>query len=255
MPLRIEAIPAFDTNYIWALHDTNHCVLVDPGSAAQARDFLVAHQLSLSAILLTHHHADHTGGVDELLADRSVPVWGPVDPRMPQVDHPVGEGDQATLPTLDLSFHVLETPGHTRSHIVFHDDRYLLAGDTLFSAGCGRLFEGSAEQMHHSLDKLGRLADDTAVLCAHEYTLDNCRFAQQVEPDNQALKDWTAEVEQRRNRNEISLPVPLGRERAINPFLRVREPSVVRAANQREPGTGDDPAAVFAVIRRWKDCF
>ncbi|MFP4208788.1 MAG: hydroxyacylglutathione hydrolase [Wenzhouxiangella sp.] len=255
MPLQIEAIPAFDTNYIWALHDRKRCAIVDPGSAAEVLEFLDRRGLSLSALLLTHHHGDHTGGVDELLALHRVPVWGPRDSRMPQVDHPLAEGDHAKIPELGLTFGVLETPGHTRSHIVFHDQARLLAGDTLFSAGCGRLFEGSPEQMQRSLDKLAALPDDTEVYCAHEYTRANCRFALAVEPDNADLQAWAGEVEQRHARGQITLPVRLGLERAINPFLRTRQPAVIEAANRYQPGTGDEPAAVFAAIRRWKDHF
>ena len=255
MPLQIQAIPALDTNYIWALHDEQHCAIVDPGSAAEVLTFLDRHRLDLCALLLTHHHADHIGGVAALLARQQVPVWGPRDPRMAQVDHHVGEGDQAEVTQLGLDFTVLETPGHTRSHIVFHDTHRLLAGDTLFSAGCGRLFEGTPEQMQQSLDKLDPLPDETEVYCAHEYTRDNCRFALAVEPDNPALQQWAEEVDRRRAAERITLPVHLGQERAVNPFLRTREPAVIEAANRREPGTGDDPAAVFGVIRRWKDGF
>lgn len=255
MPLEIEAIPAFETNYIWVAHDGHRCAIVDPGSAAEVHGFLDRNALKPCAVLLTHHHADHTGGVDELLTRWTVPVWGPADPRMPQVDHPVGEGDRAEVPELGLIFEVLETPGHTSSHIVFHDSEHLLAGDTLFSAGCGRLFEGSPEQMQRSLDKLEPLHDRTKVYCAHEYTRDNCRFALEVEPDNTALREWAAEVDRRRQAGRITLPVSLGLERAINPFLRTRESAVIRAANRREPGTGTEPAAVFGVIRRWKDRF
>ena len=255
MPLQIEAIPAFDTNYIWALHDGRHCAVVDPGSAEETLAFLDQAGLKLCALLLTHHHADHIGGVDAMLARSPVPVWGPADPRMPQVNRVVDEGDEAAIPELDLSFKVLETPGHTSSHIVFHDSRLLLAGDTLFSAGCGRLFEGTPEQMQASLDKLSPLPDDIQVCCAHEYTLDNCRFALAVEPDNKALQQWAEEVERLRARDRITLPVSLGQERDINPFLRTRESCVIKAANRSEPGTGDNPAAVFGVIRRWKDGF
>ncbi|MEE4637185.1 MAG: hydroxyacylglutathione hydrolase [Wenzhouxiangella sp.] len=255
MPLQIEAIPAFETNYIWALHDEQHCAIVDPGRADPVQSFLDRNGLHLCALLLTHHHADHIGGVDELLARQQVPVWGPQDPRMPQVDHRLGESQRAEIPELGLAFDVLETPGHTRSHIVFHDGTRLFAGDTLFSAGCGRLFEGSPEQMQCSLDKLGPLGDELEVYCAHEYTRDNCRFALEVEPHNRALRQWAEEVDRRRKADRITLPVRLGNERAINPFLRTREATVIEAANRREPDTGDDPAAVFGVIRRWKDRF
>lgn len=253
MPLHIEAIPAFETNYIWALHDGRHCAIVDPGESAGVLRFLSKRALKLSALLLTHHHADHIGGVADILLRHAVPVWGPVDARMPQVDHPLSEGERAEIPELQLSFDVLETPGHTRSHIVFHDQARLLAGDTLFSVGCGRLFEGTPAQMQASLDKIAALSPELLVYCAHEYTAANCRFAQAVEPDNKALQAWSAEVEQRRAAGRITLPTRLGDELATNPFLRTREPAVIAAARAREPDCADAPEAIFGVIRRWKD--
>ena len=255
MPLKIQPIPAFETNYIWALHDDRHCLIVDPGSAPEVLKFLQDHDLTLCAVLLTHHHQDHIGGVDELLSARQVPVWGPADERMPQVDHIVAEGDRASVPELALDFGVLETPGHTRTHIVYHDDRYLLAGDTLFSAGCGRLFEGSPEEMQNSLDKVAALDEGLAVYCAHEYTQDNCRFALAVEPDNEALQRRAREVDQRRAQGAVTLPTRLADELAYNPFLRTRKASVISAAQQREPESGTAPAEVLGVIRRWKDSF
>ncbi len=255
MPLQIQPIAAFDTNYIWALHDDRFCAIVDPGSAAEVLDFLKANDLSLCALLLTHHHQDHIGGVEALLARASVPVWGPLDDRMPQVNRVVAEGNRAEVAELGLDFRVIETPGHTRSHIVYHDTARLLAGDTLFSAGCGRLFEGSAVEMQQSLDKLAVLDPELLVYCAHEYTAANCRFALAVEPDNEPLRRWAQEVERRRAQDTITLPTRLGDELAYNPFLRTREPSVIAAAQAREPESGTEPAEVFGVIRRWKDNF
>ncbi len=253
MPLSIEAVPVLESNYVWALHDGSHCVLVDPGSAAEPLAFLGDKGLELSAILITHHHWDHTEGIDEILARHPVPVWGPRDDRIEQVTRPVGEGDRIDIEPLSLSLEVLETPGHTRSHIMLHNNDMLISGDTLFSIGCGRLFEGTPEQMLASLDKLAGLPGATSVYCGHEYTVDNCRFALQVEPDNATLQARYEQAQRLRDNNRITLPSTLAEERAANPFLRVREPAVIDAANQREPGTGDDPAAVFGVIRRWKD--
>lgn len=255
MPLQIRAIPAFETNYIWVLHDERHGIIVDPGCAPVVQHFMSERNLELCAVLLTHHHHDHIGGVRDLLAGRSVPVWGPADERIAEVDHVVREGDAVRIPELDMEFGVIETPGHTRSHIVFHDDQHLLAGDTLFSVGCGRLFEGSPAQMQHSLDKLARLDPELMVYCAHEYTAANCRFALAVEPDNRELQRWSAEVEQRRSAGQITLPTRLGDELATNPFLRTRKPAVIAAARAREPESGTEPAEVFGVIRRWKDSF
>jgi hydroxyacylglutathione hydrolase len=253
--LQIEAIATFQTNYVWALHNGRDCALVDPGSSAEPLAFLQAEGLRLCALILTHHHHDHIGGVDDILAHHSVPVWGPDDARMPQVNNVVGEGDRAVIPELGLDLQVLETPGHTTTHIMLHDNEILLAGDTLFSIGCGRLFEGTPGQMQQSLDKLASLPDQTRVYCAHEYTLDNCRFALQVEPGNAALKARAEQAARLRQTDQITLPSTLAEERAANPFLRTRETAVIEAANHRQPGTGNDPAAVFGVIRKWKDSF
>ena len=253
MPLAVEPIAAFETNYIWAIHNGRDCALVDPGSSAEPLSFLRERGLNLCALMLTHHHYDHIGGVDDLLAEKAVPVWGPVDERIPQVNQPVGEGDRASVPELELQFEVLETPGHTSTHIIYHNDEMMLAGDTLFSIGCGRLFEGTPEQMQQSLDKLNGLSGSVKVYCAHEYTADNCRFALGVESDNEALQARAGQASSLRRQNRITLPSTLADERRANPFLRTREASVIAAANRREPGTGDDPAAVFGVIRRWKD--
>jgi len=255
MPLQIDPIPAFETNYIWAIHNGRDCALVDPGSAAEALAFLGQNDLDLCAILLTHHHADHIGGVDEILGHKKVPIWGPNDHRIPKVDRRVAEGDSVTVPELDLKLTVLETPGHTSSHIVYFNDNLLLSGDTLFSAGCGRLFEGSAEQMQSSLDKLSKVPGDAEVYCAHEYTEDNCRFALAVEPDNPALQAWAKEVRRRRAAGQITLPTRLDHERGTNPFLRTREAAVVAAAKRHDSGCGGRPAEVLATIRRWKDHF
>jgi len=251
----IEAIPAFRDNYIWAIHDHRHCVLVDPGDAAPALDFLARNALELAAIVLTHHHHDHIGGVEALLRQRPAPVHGPADERMPAATRTLAEGDTLEIGAPALSFDVLETPGHTLSHIVFHGHDVLFCGDTLFSSGCGRLFEGDPRQMQASLDKIAALPGTTRVFCAHEYTADNCRFALAVEPDNEAVRTRADEVTRLRAEGRITLPTRLGDEKRYNPFLRTREPGVIDAARRREPGVADTPEAVFGVIRRWKDGF
>ncbi len=255
MPLRIEAIPAFQTNYIWALIEGKDCLLVDPGSAAEPLDFLAREGLALRGLLLTHHHHDHIGGVDEILTRYPVPVWGPVDSRIAQVTHRVEHGDRFTTDSPTLDWRVIETPGHTTTHIVFVTDQLALVGDTLFSAGCGRLFEGTPEQMQHSLDRLAALPDDTVIYCAHEYTRDNCRFALAVEPDNPALKARAAQVDKLRQAGRITLPSTLGEEKTYNPFMRTREPAVIAAARERDPDCDRSPESVFGVLRRWKDNF
>ena len=253
MSIRIEAIKAFSDNYIWAVHDGRHCVIVDPGESSGALDFLDRRGLSLCGLLLTHHHHDHVGGVDEIRARHPAPAWGPDDARMPRDLRVVGEGDTVEIEKLDLAFGVLETPGHTTSHIAFYGHDLLFCGDTLFSVGCGRLFEGTPEQMQASIDKLAALPDSTRVYCAHEYTASNCSFARKVEPDNPALAARCDEVSDLRRNGRITLPSSIGDEKAFNPFMRTREPSVVDAARRRESGTTDAPEAVFGVIRRWKD--
>ena len=255
MPLSIEAIPALESNYIWALHDGRHALLVDPGEAAGPLRWLGDKNLDLTALLITHHHWDHTDGIDGILGEHAVPVYGPEDQRIPQVDHPLAEGDRVDLDAPGAQFEVLSVPGHTSIHLAYFGHRMVLCGDALFSAGCGRLFEGTPEQMLASLDKLAALPADTRVLCAHEYTLANCRFALAVEPDNEDLQARVREVAALRESGDITLPSRIGAERRFNPFLRTREPTVVKTVQRHQPGCSSDPVAVFAALRRWKDNF
>jgi hydroxyacylglutathione hydrolase len=251
--LSIEPIPILETNYVWALHNGREAVLVDPGRAAAPLQWLRDRSLRLTGLLITHHHWDHTDGIDEILEAHSVPVYGPDDARIPQVDHPLAEGDTLSLdhPALDLE--VLNVPGHTSIHLAFVGPDFVLCGDALFSAGCGRLFEGDAEQMQASLDKLAALPGQTRVYCAHEYTQDNCRFALQVEPDNDELTARLEQVIRMRRNHQITLPSTIADELSFNPFLRTRHPDVIAAARHRNPGCGTEPHEVFGVIRRWKD--
>jgi hydroxyacylglutathione hydrolase len=251
----VTAIPAFADNYIWLISTgESRCAAIDPGDAAPVEQFLAKNGLELDTILLTHHHADHIGGVAQLVKNHGAKVFGPHDPRIPGQDQSFGEGETVALPALGLAFEVIEVPGHTRSHIAFHGHGCLFCGDTLFSVGCGRLFEGTAEQMQASLDKLAALPADTRVFCAHEYTLSNCDFALTVEPDNPALQVRASEVEASRAVGRITLPSTLGEELAVNPFLRSREPGVVAAAQARNPGVRPG-ASTLAEIRAWKDSF
>ena len=255
-PLTIDAIPAFDDNYIWLLHRGGPAAaVVDPGDAAPVLDAFEDRGLELCGVLLTHHHWDHAGGVPELLERwPEAPVHGPHDRRLGDWCRPVSEGDTVPLPALGLNFSVLDVPAHTRSHIAFHGHGLLFSGDTLFSVGCGRLFEGSPEDMQRAMDKLARLPEDTLVYCGHEYTVDNCRFARAVEPDNAALARREAEALRLREAGERTLPARLGVELEVNPFLRTRDPSVVAAA--RRQGADSAPgAATMAAIRAWKDRF
>ena len=251
--LRIDAVDAFQDNYIWILDDGTDAVVVDPGQAEPVRRYLDRHGLRLAALLLTHHHADHIGGVDELLGETPCPVYGPPDPRIPAVDRPCRDGDRIRIDRPALEFRVLETPGHTTSHIAFHGHGRLFCGDTLFSVGCGRMFEGTAPQMLDSLDALAGLPDDTRVHCAHEYTRANCAFARRVEPDNRDLAERCTAVDRLRRNGERTVPSLLAQEKRCNPFLRTREPDVIRAAMAHDPECDGTPASVFAALRRWKD--
>ncbi|MCA1778349.1 MAG: hydroxyacylglutathione hydrolase [Xanthomonadaceae bacterium] len=253
MDLEIQAIPAFTDNYIWAVVSDGKCMLVDPGDAAAPLAFLAEHDLVLVAVLLTHHHADHTGGVERVLASHQAPVWGPEDPRMPSATRFAHENEHIKIEALGLDFQVIATPGHTSSHIAFYGNNGLFCGDTLFSAGCGRLFEGTPAEMQQTLDKLAALPDSTRVFCGHEYTAANCDFALRIEPDNPDLARRCDEVTQLRRTDRMTLPSTIGAEKSFNPFLRTREPAVVAAAQRLEPGTKTAPDAVFGVIRRCKD--
>ena len=250
-------LPAFDDNYIWMLHDGHQALVVDPGDEAPVLQALQTQQLQLKAILVTHHHADHVGGVEELRAATGAAVYGPAGEDMPEPLQRMDDGD--TLELLGLRFTVLNVPGHTAGHIAWYtpagDGQPLLfCGDTLFSGGCGRLFEGTPAQMLASLDRLAALPGSTRVCCAHEYTLSNLRFARAVEPGNAALQQYSQQCEALRARHQPTLPSTIAVERDINPFLRSRQPSVARAVQARAPAAGDE-VAVFAALREWKNQF
>ena len=253
--LRVDAVDAFNDNYIWILDDGTDAVVVDPGQAAPVVRYLEENQLRLAGLLLTHHHADHIGGVADLVGARSVPVYGPDDPRMAAVNRPCGHGDVVRFERPSLRFEVIETPGHTTAHIAFYGHARVFCGDTLFSVGCGRMFEGTPAQMLQSLDRLAALPADTAVHCAHEYTRANCAFARAVDPNNQALIDRCSEVDRLRRDQRRTVPSRLAEERACNPFLRTRDPDVIAAARRHDASCDGTPESVFATLRTWKDSF
>jgi hydroxyacylglutathione hydrolase len=255
--LKVTPLRAFRDNYIWLVHgrDPSRVAVVDPGDAKPVETALQAGGLALEAVLVTHHHADHTGGIQALLATRDVPVFGPQHERVPDLTVPLAAADRADLESLGLAFEVLDVPGHTAGHIAYYGHGALFCGDTLFSAGCGRLFEGTPAQMLASLDAIAALPDDTRVYCAHEYTLSNLKFARAVEPENAAVAEYTAQAEQRRGADQPTLPSTLGLERRVNPFLRCDEPSVQAAARRRAGAPLASRTEVFATVRRWKDEF
>ena len=257
--IQITALPAFNDNYIWLLQDPaqRHCAAVDPGDSAPVLAWLAAHpDWQLSDILVTHHHHDHTDGILALKERTAARVLGPALEAIPGRD--VALADEQRIRILDRDWQVLHVPGHTAGHIALFaagDEPLLFCGDTLFSAGCGRLFEGTAAQMHASLQRLARLPAQTRVYCTHEYTLGNLRFALAVEPDNPAVQQRLAAVTALRERNQPSLPSTLAIEQATNPFLRVDESTVRDIADERAGRHLDSPAEVFATLRNWKDHF
>ncbi len=251
----VVPLKAFTDNYIWTLRNSTHAAVVDPGEAQPVLDYLAAEGLELAAILATHHHPDHVGGIAEILRSHPCPVYGPKNEPIPTLTHPVSEGDCVRIPELGAEFSVLDIPGHTRAHIAYYGLESLFCGDTLFACGCGRVFEGTPEQMFHSLSKLIALPDQTKVYCGHEYTLANMKFARTVEPSNAALAAREKRDQALRDRGLPTLPSTLGDEKATNPFLRCREPAVIDSANKYLGSRIGDPVNVFSAIRRWKNEF
>ncbi|WP_286261790.1 hydroxyacylglutathione hydrolase [Thalassotalea atypica] len=270
MPLNVLPIKAFSDNYIWALQPQGcaEVTLVDPGQAEPCIEYLKQNGLSLNAILITHHHPDHTGGVVALKAytkacGHDIKVYGPATENIPACDIKLAESDLVSLAftnttsneSTEIEFSILDLPGHTSGHIAYVHEQALFCGDTLFSGGCGRLFEGTAEQMHQSLAKLKVLPASTPVYCTHEYTQANLHFAIAVEPNNKALQNYFEQVIALRAKNQITLPSTIQLENAINPFLRCEQQDVIMAANSYSQQTLNNSVEVFAAIRAWKDNF
>ncbi|MEL4166026.1 hydroxyacylglutathione hydrolase [Pseudomonas sp. NFACC32-1] len=254
--IQISALPAFTDNYIWLLQDhaTRRCAVVDPGDATPVQAWLEAHPgWVLSEIMVTHHHHDHVGGVQALKSATGARVYGPASENIPARDVPLEDNDRISV--LDLDFDVYAVPGHTLGHIAYYHRGLLFCGDTLFAAGCGRLFEGTPQQMHRSLGRLAALPEDTLVYCTHEYTLSNLKFAAAVEPDNPDIAARLEKVTRQRHDGVITLPSTLALEKLTNPFLRTTETSVKQKADERNGQRNGTPSEVFAALRAWKDKF
>ncbi|MFZ1712342.1 MAG: hydroxyacylglutathione hydrolase [Nitrosomonas sp.] len=251
----VSAVQAFKDNYIWIIHNQWAAVIVDPGEASPVQQFVRQHKLQPVAIFCTHHHHDHTGGNKVLVQEFSIPVYGPANENIPLCTHGMKEAETLVIPELGIEFTVMEVPGHTAGHIAFYGHHALFCGDTLFSCGCGRIFEGSAQQLYESLQKLARLPDETQVYCAHEYTLANIEFAKVVDPNNPALFELEKNCRQNQVNNLPTLPSSIAIEKTVNPFLRCDQQPVIDCASQHGQLQSNDPVSVFTALRNWKNNF
>jgi len=254
--IQVVPILAFKDNYIWCLvnEETKHCIIVDPGEAKPVLAYLKQFNLTLDALLITHHHWDHTNGIRSILKHYTVPVFGPAKEKIVGVTHLINEGDKIELAHWPI-FEILAIPGHTLGHIAYIGNYFLFCGDTLFTGGCGRLFEGTAEQMLNSLNKLSRLPDETKVFCGHEYTLANLHFAQTIEPNNLHIKERLEKTRELRQKNLPSVPSSLAEERLTNPFLRCDNPEIKTRIEKRTGRKLTTPVEIFSYLRQWKNNF
>ena len=253
--VKLWPIPVFSDNYIWILQtdSSSTATVVDPGDGLAVLAAFDRRGLEPNAVLLTHHHADHVGGVDELCERYQIPVFGPARESIKEVDRPVSDADTVAIPELGLELEVIEVPGHTAGHVAYAGPGFVLCGDTLFAGGCGRVFEGTPEQMFDSLSRLVALGPDTTIYCAHEYTVANLRFAAEVEPQNDELHQRLAAALELREQDQPTVPSILADELRTNPFLRCGEPSVREAAERFAGTTLGSEVEVFATVRAWKD--
>jgi hydroxyacylglutathione hydrolase len=255
--IEVRPVKAFRDNYIWLIgnSENNRVAVVDPGEAVPVLERLYEQGLQPIAILVTHHHQDHVGGIAGLLENYTVPVYGPANEDIPAITKPLHEGDAVYLEGIGVRFSVLEVPGHTLGALAYNGAGAAFTGDTLFTAGCGRLFEGTPEQLHDSLEKIKKLPNSTMVYCAHEYTLSNLAFAKIVEPDNPAITYRLGVCDRLRKEDRPTVPATLGEEKLTNPFLRTDQPSVRAAASRHAGYALENAVEVLATIRKWKDSF
>lgn len=259
--IQITPISAFDDNYIWCIHNENLAYVVDPGDHKPVAAYLQQHQLALAGILITHHHADHIGGVKHLIALQAqqgkpaLEIIGPNTARFPFLTKSVSEGDSFQLNALGISLTAMEVPGHTRDHIAYMGDIGLFCGDTMFSAGCGRLFEGNAEQMQTNFSRFKTLPSATKVYCTHEYTLSNLEFAVAVWPQNSEIVEYQRKAQEQRAKNQPTLPSDIALELKINPFMNTDDADIKNNVEQHFGSAYASPIEVFAALRSWKDNF
>jgi len=252
----VTPLPFGHDNYIWLIDNGRHAALVDPGEAMPALAALEKNRLELAAILLTHHHGDHTGGVSEIVAHYpGVPVYGPSRDNIAGVSHPVDNSDKILIKVLGLELQVIGVPAHTRGHVAYLGHGMLFCGDALFSAGCGRIFEGTPSDLELALGRLARLNDETKVYCAHEYTLANLAFARAAEPENAERDRYAAHCEALRRQGEPTLPSTIAIERAINPFLRTDVENVIDSVAAHCGTRPDNRLMCLTALRAWKDVF
>ncbi len=253
----IIPIPALNDNYIWCIANPNtkRCLIVDPGESAAVLNFLKARELELEGILITHHHYDHTDGIEKILATHQSPVYGSAHSPLSSITHSLKEADNLHFDNIELHLNIMEIPGHTLDHIAFYNDKMIFCGDTLFSGGCGRVFEGTHEQMLNSLNKIKGLNDEVKVFCGHEYTLNNLDFAKTIEPDNENLELYYDATVSKRKNHQVTLPSSIGIEKAINPFFRCHNDDIRQNLVKTTCETLENELQVFSILRKLKDNF